>query len=365
MIENMNDTFDSLLDDNDVQEPIEADPMVIDSAQADSLLDEGEERADQTIEDQPESTEPEEPAEEDDLITSILKGYGISDPSKIKFENEDGSVEEVNFNELDPAAQKELVASLASGDYSEEEVSTINFLRGKGLTFNEAMERYAAAKVQEYKDSMTNGAEPTYTIDSLTDDEIYIGDLKQRYPNYSDEQIAERYNRAKEDPESFAQDVAELRTQYKALEDQEMQESQQRQAAATEELRNTILQAIDNLTELKLDPEDEESDAFVLEDTDKQAIANFALAPTSSGKTQLAQDLEDPARLAELVLMSVKGKEILAGTSRYYRNELAKSHAEIKKLKEQLDRKSDPVKRGVVHKQKDISVTTDAFDKLL
>ena len=40
-----------------------------------------------------------EPAE-DDVLISFLKDRGISDPTKIQFENENGEIEDVDFNSL-------------------------------------------------------------------------------------------------------------------------------------------------------------------------------------------------------------------------------------------------------------------------
>lgn len=64
-----------------------------------------------------EETQIEEPIQEeteevdDDIITSLLKEKGISDPNKVKFENEDGEIEEVPFSSLDKEEQLNILNS--------------------------------------------------------------------------------------------------------------------------------------------------------------------------------------------------------------------------------------------------------------
>ena len=47
-----------------------------------------------------ELTENNNQQEEEDLIDSLLKSRGIEDKSKIKFEGEEGDIEEVNWDSL-------------------------------------------------------------------------------------------------------------------------------------------------------------------------------------------------------------------------------------------------------------------------
>ena len=115
-----NNYYDSLLDDPvENQEPQIEEPVV---EEAPLLPDQPSDEPTQT---ESESTEPEqtEPVE-DDLITSYLKSKGISDPTKIQFENEDGGIDEVDFKTLSKDEQLTMLQELASTEYTDYE-STI------------------------------------------------------------------------------------------------------------------------------------------------------------------------------------------------------------------------------------------------
>jgi hypothetical protein len=79
------------------------------------------------------------------LITYILRSKGISDPTKIKFEGDNGELEELNFNDLSIEEQVAILTQSeqeeAQDEYSEEEMALIQKLRVNKLTPTE-YERY-------------------------------------------------------------------------------------------------------------------------------------------------------------------------------------------------------------------------------
>ena len=103
-----NDYYESLLEDpKDTQEePIE-EPVVEDEP----LLPE---QPSDDVNDSPEEPENKEVQTEDDLLTSYLKSYGISDPTKIQFENEEGGIDEVDFSSLPKEEQLTMLKELAA-----------------------------------------------------------------------------------------------------------------------------------------------------------------------------------------------------------------------------------------------------------
>ena len=77
---------------------------------------------------------------------------------------------------------------------------------------------YANQAVQNYINSQT-APEKTYSIDEYSDEELYMADLKARFPDFTDEEIEAKLDTAKLNEETFKKEVDSLRSYYKAEED--------------------------------------------------------------------------------------------------------------------------------------------------
>ena len=74
----------------------------------------------------------EEPQSAEEIIASLLESRGIEDASKIKFENEDGEIEEVNWNDLDNESKLNILNSSEIDDNTrldDDEIDLINAIR--------------------------------------------------------------------------------------------------------------------------------------------------------------------------------------------------------------------------------------------
>ena len=58
-------------------------------------------------------------------IEEFLKEKGIEDVSKIKYETEDGEIQEVDFNSLSGKEQLTILKELSTPDLSESEINTV------------------------------------------------------------------------------------------------------------------------------------------------------------------------------------------------------------------------------------------------
>ena len=77
--------------------------------------------------------------------------------------------------------------------------------------------------------------QPSYQIDDLTDDELYVLDLTSRVPDLTEQQANEALDRAKQDLDLYSKQVNGLRSEYKALEDTKRSEEQLSKQAEDEE----------------------------------------------------------------------------------------------------------------------------------
>ena len=266
----------------------------------------------------------EESTEEPSLIARLLRDKGIQDPSKIKFADDDDNLQDVDWNDLSLEEQYNILSSQPSEEtpspedfLTEDEINFLNVLRQNNLT----PEQYLQAVVQEQLANQ-EPPEPVYEIDSLTDDELFIGDLQIRTPDITDEELLDALNKAKENPELFNKQVNGLRKEYKALEDQNREEqqllAQEQNQAQYQEFQESIYEGIDSINSFgEIDIE--------LSDDDKNEIADFILTPNqNTGISKLQESLADPKTLSQIAWFLLKGQDTIDGLIQYFTKEISK-----------------------------------------
>lgn len=284
-------------------------------------------------------TEPEVDTQqgENDLVTSFLKGHGIVDPSKIQFENDQGEIEDIDFNSLSRDEQLTIINELTDNGLSEHETEVVNYLRQNKATFNEVIDYFAEQRLKEYLEANPDAVkQKTYQIDDYTDDELYLADLKSKYPSFTDEELLTKLNSAKTEEELFQKEVEALRTDYKNQEEKMLQEAELAEKQQYEDLQNNLIEAIGKFNELPLDSEDLESDSLVIEDADKHQMLAYLLSQDADGKSLLVKDLEDPAALIELAWYRNFGRNVIDGISQYWKNTLKEERKKIADLEKQI-----------------------------
>lgn len=239
--------------------------------------------------------------EEDDLISSYLKSQGITDPTKIQFENEDGGIDEVDFKTLPKEEQLIMLQELASSQYTDYEKEVINYLRVNNTDLQGVITYFQNKAIEDYLAQNPDKApQKSYSIDDYSDDELYIADLAARSQNLTEEELNEKLELAKTNEELFKKEVDSLRQFYKAEEDRQAEEAKKSEQQQYEALQNTLLESIGRFNEIVLDTDDPQSDSLEIEDSDKQAMLDYLLAPDKDGQSQFDKDLSDPNALIEL-----------------------------------------------------------------
>jgi hypothetical protein len=152
-----------------------------------------------------------------DLITKMLNSKGISDPSKIKFEGETGEIEELDWNNLTVDEQFNILNHREEPEegLDDDEIDLINKIRSARLTpkeYETYLMRQGAAGVQPKE-------EPSYIIDDLTDDELYVYDLQARNEEITEEEALDALEKAKMSEGAFSKQMKGIREEYKKLED--------------------------------------------------------------------------------------------------------------------------------------------------
>lgn len=244
---------------------------------------------------------------EDDLTTEVLKLKGITDPTKIKFEDETGAVIERDWNSLTREEQLNILHESPqeepTNDLTDEEIDLLNVIRESGMSISEFMSQNQTV------------AQPSYKIDELSDEDVYALDLLEKVgsDNITDEELTEAINNAKQNEKLFNKTVEGLRAEYKRLEEEEKIQLSNKQAEEQQKAYNNFVYAIQNEinnlnsfagSDLELSKEDiEELSSFML-DLDNTGISAFGKA------------LQDPALFTKAAFWLLNEDQIIEELSK-------------------------------------------------
>ena len=261
---------------------------------------------------------------EDDIIKTLLKEKGILDPSKIKFDGDNNEVEERAWDTLtreeqlnilrDPVVSPSQETS-EEPDLTDDEIEFLNMLRSNNLT----PQQYLSQLKQQ------STPEPSYTVDELSDDDLFVLDLQARVEGITEEQLSKSLENAKQDEALFKKQMEGIRKEYKDLEDQNKQQqellAQQQQEEQYQQFSNVILGQIDNLNSIAgLDVE--------LENDDKEQLAEFILGRDEAGISNLGKVLNDPESLVTMAWYALNGDKMIDDITTMYKESIKKVRQE-------------------------------------
>lgn len=287
------------------------------SDQPDFLEDEEEEQEDgeQVLEQE----------EEEDAITQFLKSKGI-DARSVKFENEDGDLEEIDFNDLSTSEKLQILNSgneqHDDNDLSDDEIELLNQIRRNNWSVEDYNKYIASKAVQDYQQN--NDTE--YSVNNISDDELFLLDLKSQVPDISDEELAEELEYAKRNATVFARRVDNLRQQYTERENQYRQhtreENSKREQEQMRQFTDQIINTIQNNRYMDVGLGQE---TIELTDQDMQDVANFILGKDDAGNRYFANALNDPEALVKMAWYITKGPEVFQEIGDYYKQQITKA----------------------------------------
>lgn len=266
-----------------------------------------------------------------DYMETFLKSFGIEDGKTLKFENEDGTTEDVDFNSLSNKEKVEILKDLTTPQLLDHEIETINYLRRNNATLQDVVEYYQQKAIQEYKEQ--NGApEKHYSVDDYNDDEMYLADAKAKYPDMSDEELVSDLEAAKENEALFNKKVEAIRKQYKAIEDKEKADAEQAEKDRVENFKNSIQSTLDNFNEISLDYTDAKADSLTIEASEKNKIFDYITKQDANGLTQLVKDLNDVDKIISFAWWTNYGQESISSITKYYQKIIADARKEKKEV---------------------------------
>ena len=254
-----------------------------------------------------ETPPPGEGDQEDDLTTEVLKLRGISNPDKIKFEDESGAITERSWDSLTKEEQINILADQredqgTNNDLAEDEIELINAIRNSGMS------------VQDYIQTITpqiNQPQDTNQFDAMSDEDLYAFDILNKVgnDNITDEELDAALEAAKANETLFKKTVEGLRQQYNRLQEEQKQNiANQQQAVAQQRYQafaNVVNNQIDNFNSFAGQP-------IQLSNQDKDNLSEFMLALDEDGSSALGKALQDPRLLTKAAFWLLNEQELIA-----------------------------------------------------
>lgn len=264
------------------------------------------------------------------IMDKYLESKGFVD-SKIKVIDEDDKEVEVSFNDLSEEEQLDILNSISvpNNDYSENEVAWINELKANNLTIESFLDLYRQQIIDELGQQETTAS---YDIDSYSDEELFLLDLKNRY-DLEDEELQKELEKELEDKDKFSKKINKIREEYKDLEDKEKAnqkaEFEKQQQQQYDNFVNEMVGIAGNTSEFH---------GLELEDSDKNETLQYLLELDATGTSKFYRELNNPEKLFEVAWYLKHGKDAFRVVSEAY-------EAEIARLKSEKDKPSVIVRR--------------------
>ena len=269
-----------------------------------------------------------EDLDDEDLITSILKSRNI-DPEAVNIEDESGNINTVKFSDLTKEEQLDILNAQdvqdnnedSEYDLDDDEIDLINAIRNANLSPKEYLNNYREQILREaYQQDASN------TVDSLTDDELFLADLRSKVPDITDDEATQALEIEKTNEDLFNKKMNAMRDSYKQLEAQQLEQSQneakQQEAERYAEFENQIVNAIQDASN-GIDLGNSMSLAWTTDDMNE--IDSFILDEDATGQRYLAKALGNPQTLVEMAWFALKGKEALSQISDYYKAQITEA----------------------------------------
>ena len=282
----------------------------------DSLYTEGSDMDNNSSEEPDQDGDTESPTYED-ALTEYLASRGIKDGTTLSFEDDNGDIVETKFSELSREEQMNVLNELSRPNLSQSELEAVQYLRQNNATLNDVINHFSKQAVDKY--IQQSAPQKEYSIDEYSDEELYVADLKAKYPDMSNDELEADLTLAMSNAELFSKKADIIRNNYKQLEDRRFEEARQAEEYSYNMFRNSLHDSLANFEDISLDYTDPSSDSLTVEDSEKEAIYSYLMSPDENGVSQFAKDVNDPNILVDLAWYRLFGKDAIAGISQYWK----------------------------------------------
>lgn len=256
----------------------------------------------------------------DDIITSLLQTKGIEDKSKIKFENDEGETEEVDWDSLDNETKLNILNSSNQNpnNLDNSEIQLINAIRSSALSPEEYIQYIQKNTLNQYlqNNSLNN---QIFKVDELSDDELFVTDLIAR-TGITEEEAFNQLDQAKSNQAVFNKQIGAIRSEYQKSEEEAIQynEFQKQEIAQAQynQFANQIENEIMNFTEFA-------GYDLNMNNEDMQELYEFITGFDTAGNSYFGKALNDPGTLIKMAWFALNGEQMIEDINKYYKKEIA------------------------------------------
>lgn len=269
---------------------------------------------------------------DDSVIADALKEQGIEDKDSIKMVNDEGEIEEKRWDDLSREEQLNILKGdtdpqsepQRDGDgLDDDEVDLINDIRQSGLSPAEYAAMIHNRGAQAAAQQISQQQQPHYTVDDLTDEELYVLDMQARVKNITEDELATALDRATSDPDLFAKEIAGIREEYKQLEDDRIRQDAALEAQQQQEMYERFAGGIANSIQDFTTIGDLDVD---MSNEDMNELYTFITGHDQAGVNYMSKALNDPDTLVRMAWFALRGEDVINSISSYYKNQIALAH---------------------------------------
>lgn len=258
----------------------------------------------------------------DTFITELLKTRGIEDPTKIKFENDNGEIEEVDWNSLNTKDKLNILNS-STRDENEgldaSEVDLINAIRQSQLTPAEYLQYIQRNSIETYlRNAQSQGQ--VYSVDQYSDEELYVMDLISKSEDITEEEALEALERAKSNEALFKKQIGAIRNEYKKAEDESLQYARFKQEQDAQDQFNQFAEKIENSI---INFKEFSGYDLNMNDEDMQDLYTFITGNDNAGNNWFNKALSDPDTVVQMAWFILNGEKMIQDMNEYYQKEIS------------------------------------------
>ena len=253
------------------------------------------------------------------IIRQLLESKGLN-ADAIKIANEEGVVEEVNFDTLSPEEQLTILDSVSEVNIEdhldEDEIDILNFMRENNMKLEEAIEYFKNQGIEEFLQSQQASS---FNVDDFSDEDIYVLDLKSKFEDLTEEEVELELEKQLENPELFKKKVDKIREELREsnrldIENAEQERAEQEQQML-EELQSNLVNVATSI---------EDIGGLQLDDNDKEEVLSLILDRDVNNSSKLLKYLDDPETLFKVSWFVLYGEEAFNTIHDYWKSEIEK-----------------------------------------
>lgn len=261
-------------------------------------------------------SEYEQESDSKDYVSLLLESRGI-DRNRIQMVDDDGNVNEVNFDDLSDQDKFDILNYQDTPVMPEDhEIDMINYLRQNNMSLQDFAEWQRQEAIAEYLANQRQTSE----IDGYSDEEIIAYDFIRRFgEDMSDEEIDTEIERLKSDPEAYAKRVALLRNSFRSEEEAQLRLYQDQEAYQARENEamfvNTYHNALSNIDSIQ---------NIELDANDREELLHFVLDKDQANRTGLSKAMDNPENVLKMAWYLLHGEECNNAMIDYFQKEITK-----------------------------------------